>query len=419
MVRKIKKINLFLLFVLLIITTSCSHTSFSDAYAIVYLGKDAYLLNSKNETFALNKYDGIGTTFGDLISVYVNKGDTPVYGYINRSGKEVIKPQYDMAYPFSDGMAVVVKKGTYKIINEKNKTLYTFDNDFKSYSCFTEGFLKIETPNGFTFMDKHFNICDKTFYSVSEFSESKALVLNVVDSKYVYNFLDTSFNLIFTNELESYDYVESYHSGLAKVGYYKGDNYLYSYIKTDGSVLVDENGNSEFEVARTFHDGKAIVFTGQIYYSWYSSTDIWIADYYSYQYLNSDGTYYDYDYKPYRNESKDDIDQWGHFGDFCGNITTIKTFSTGAGKWNLFQDDIDEDGNHYLKQLKFYTLDETVSLMDKQYYEIPYDITTIKKTNYYGDGTILLIVKTSTNYLGIVNQNGEYITKAIYDNVII
>lgn len=419
--KHIKKILVFLIFILLLIplTVSCNNSKFAKAYAIVFIDKDPYLLNSQNETYSLSKYYGVGDIFGDLTVVYRYKGDKAYYGYIDRSGNEVIKLKYEMAYPFSEGYAVVVDKGIHKIINTRNKVVYTFPNDIKSYSYFKEGFLRVETNDGFSFLNKNFELCSESFYYVDDYNESRALVLNIVEGVKKYNFLDTNFNKIFTNELSGFDYVESYSSGYAKVGYYISDNYYYSYIDYEGDFLIDENGNQKFVQARTFHDGKAVVFTGVPYYSFYTSTGEFVADYYSYQYLNNDGTYPAYNYRNYRTDNIDNIDLWGHFGDFIGNVTTIKTFSSGAGKWSFFQDEIIDD-EHQLSQLTLFSNDSSLTLLEKEYYKIPYDIPKQGKSIYYDENkeTILFVVKVSTGYVGLVTSTGEYLTKALYDNII-
>lgn len=43
-------------------------------------------------------------------------------GYIDKTGKEVIKLKYVTAYDFSDGLALV-KKGKFLVINKKGKVI--------------------------------------------------------------------------------------------------------------------------------------------------------------------------------------------------------------------------------------------------------------------------------------------------------
>lgn len=64
--------------------------------------------------------------------------DDGLYGFKNKSGKIVIKPQYEMAYDFTNkSVAFVVSKGKWKCINSKAEELLTpflFDNGPDYYS---------------------------------------------------------------------------------------------------------------------------------------------------------------------------------------------------------------------------------------------------------------------------------------------
>lgn len=70
----------------------------------------------------LGKYDDI---------YYFSEGLAPVrkngkWGYINKKGKAVIKPQYDVKDPFvnfSEGLALVKKDGKWMFIDKKGKVV--------------------------------------------------------------------------------------------------------------------------------------------------------------------------------------------------------------------------------------------------------------------------------------------------------
>ena len=84
------------------------------------------------------------------------------YGFIDSVGNVVIVPQYDFAYKFSCGRAVVAQGDKMGVINESNElvipfilarasTHYCFQEDMifaAGYGFFdTEGDLKIKLPN--------------------------------------------------------------------------------------------------------------------------------------------------------------------------------------------------------------------------------------------------------------------------------
>ena len=84
------------------------------------------------------------------------------YGFIDSVGNVAIVPQYDLAYQFSCGCAVVAKGDKVGVINEsnelvipfifaRNSTHYCYQEDMffaAGYGFFnTEGDLKIKLPN--------------------------------------------------------------------------------------------------------------------------------------------------------------------------------------------------------------------------------------------------------------------------------
>lgn len=513
--KLISLIIIILTFCVSLTITSCEKNDFKDAYAIVYIDKIPYLYNKEGQMKSLEKYESITNEFGDLLVVsrYINKKLR--YGYIDRNGKEVISLKYEMAYPFSEGKAVVKENGIYEIIDTNNKVLYKLPKEYASYSKFSEGFLKIETPNGFSFINSNYEKCPIDFYQVREYSESKALVTIKENDNYSFAYLDTNYNLTLADKLTDIESADSFYDGLALVK--NKHTKMYSYIKKDGTYLIDENGNFEFEAARAFKEGKAVVFTGKPYYQFDAQTGIRIADYYSYQYLNSDGTYYDYNYRAFHHEDKNNVLLWGYLGNWCGDIVLTRLFTTGAGKWQLYKDSVIEkqidaipiyyydaattfddeiiptglnglnhgieeinvtkiegvnivqlvlqnsrkttlriDGdltikalhyelaenpeffnlyltysdnsvseaikicNHSLKEIPFTSDFDDLSKLDELYYTMPYDITKLSKTKYYtnNEEIVIIAVRVSTDKVALVDANGKYLTKALFDDVI-
>lgn len=69
-----------------------------------------------------------------LYPAYVIKNDQKLYGYVNASGSFEIEPKYSTASDFSDGVAIVTDKETYKFIDTKGSVLYTVPDDMILYS---------------------------------------------------------------------------------------------------------------------------------------------------------------------------------------------------------------------------------------------------------------------------------------------
>lgn len=89
--------------------------SFSEGFALVSRnGKSFFIDGNGQQTFNLFFDQGRSFTEG-FAAVKIGR-----WGYIDRSGKFVIKCQYDDAFPFTDGIAVVLEKGIRRYIDPKN-----------------------------------------------------------------------------------------------------------------------------------------------------------------------------------------------------------------------------------------------------------------------------------------------------------
>ena len=64
------------------------------------------------------------------------------YGFIDKSGKVVIEPQFDNAEPFSEGLACVEKDGKWGFIDKSGKMV--IEPQFDGASDFSEGLAKVK-----------------------------------------------------------------------------------------------------------------------------------------------------------------------------------------------------------------------------------------------------------------------------------
>jgi len=102
------------------------------------------------------------------------------YGYMDRSGKQVIPAIYDRASPFSDGMAIVYKDsdgGLFAYIDESGHQVTTFK--FRDVTPFSEGLAAVsEGERGpWGFIDKTGKYAIRpTFEYAASFKEGKARV---------------------------------------------------------------------------------------------------------------------------------------------------------------------------------------------------------------------------------------------------
>lgn len=415
-----KKKYLIIITLLILLLVSCqTKTKFSGGFAIVYQDNTPYLLNSEGQTLSLAKYDGIGEVFGKYIVVKKYSGQKLKYGYIDHNGKEVIKPTYDMAYPFSEDLAVVVKGGTYYLINPKGKTVYQFKDDIKSYDSFVEGFLKVEDHHQYRFMNHNYEL-SPAFDGVENYHEGYALCYNLQDGKKVYSIMDQNYQVSLTTELRPYSFADSVYDGWMRVGRQIGDTFYYSFINASGQILTDQNDNQLFEDAHNFHSGLALIFTGQPYFHLRGQDNEILVSYYSAQYLDKNGKYPSFKYNDARSTDKDKYQDKMIMGDFVGDYTFFRIITGGASYYTLNKKEITST-SAIIEELSLTTNNQSLPQMEKDSYRKPYSIAYLKESPFYKDGqsSILCVARVYSDYYGIIDESGQYIFDAIYERVIL
>jgi hypothetical protein len=126
----------------------------------------------------------------------------PLYGYIDLKGNFVIKPQFEEAFDFSEGMAIVKTNdtGAYQIINNKGQVIKTLPADiFLESKKFSSGLLKFEKNGRYGFFDKTGNIAiQPKFEEVTDFYEGLARVktFSIENNKTLYGYINTKGDLI-------------------------------------------------------------------------------------------------------------------------------------------------------------------------------------------------------------------------------
>ena len=74
------------------------------------------------------------------------------YGYKDASGKEVVAPRYDLAYPFMEGRAAVRLAGKYGYLDESGKEIVAPKYDFTWH--FIGGYAAVKSGKLYGFIDK-------------------------------------------------------------------------------------------------------------------------------------------------------------------------------------------------------------------------------------------------------------------------
>lgn len=212
---------------------------FSEGLAIVWKdGKCGYIDKKGNEVIALtDKY--FGHDFSEGLAAAMSKDGK--LGFIDMKGNVVIPFNYDMTEGdtplFSEGYAAVQKEGKYGFIDKKGKEVIPlkYDNAYP----FSEGLAVVMLDEGgsqenkFGFVDKNGNMVIPCEYgSATSFSEGYAAVSK--DEKYF--FIDKNGKQAFPT---SYDcWIGSFHDGIASVNKYEDKDFLVGYVDAKGNEIA-------------------------------------------------------------------------------------------------------------------------------------------------------------------------------------
>lgn len=218
-----KKINLHLTLLLIIIISSCSQKDTKE--------KCSY----------------------DLIAVQSDEK----WGYIDKEGKYIINPQFKEAFLFTEGLALVQsQEGKYGYISEDGK--FVINATYKNGTIFSEGLAFVTIENGFpTCIDKNGNIK----FELKEVEEACAFQDDyaAVKIKDKWGFIDKSGKVVINPQFEE---ASEFSGGLAAVASKKDKDSKelnWGYINTEGKIVI----NPQFNKAYSFKQGKALVSDGK------------------------------------------------------------------------------------------------------------------------------------------------------------
>jgi len=173
------------------------------------------------------------------------------FGYINKSGKWAIKPQFTQAWEFVDGLAVVTRGGNlkkespghYEIIDRTGRSVIKFGKDVSSVESFSEGLAAVEVEKGKEppltgFIDKSGRfVIEPKYPFVKSFSDGLAQFL-LENGKWA--FMDHSGNIVLSTD---YFVPYGFKRGLAFIdkvgagGFTDFQNQKYGYIDKTGKVI--------------------------------------------------------------------------------------------------------------------------------------------------------------------------------------
>lgn len=136
---------------------------FSEGYSAVTVGeKHGFIDETGKYVLPLQSYDFLGSLHNGLADFRINDQ----VGFINIKGEVVIKPQFDWADEFSEGLCVV-RNDNGKLGSGKNGYIDTtgklvIDFKFKYAGKFENGKAKVQIDKDFVYIDKTGNIIAET-----------------------------------------------------------------------------------------------------------------------------------------------------------------------------------------------------------------------------------------------------------------
>ncbi|HEY0099291.1 MAG TPA: WG repeat-containing protein, partial [Pyrinomonadaceae bacterium] len=175
------------------------------------------------------------------------------WGYIDRTGKMVVAPQYDVAWEFREGLAYV-KAGAQRGLIDRNGKLVVNLQQVDLAGLFSEGLAPVQTasqPPRFGFIDRTGKLVINPQYDAARgFEEGLALVM--VERKY--GFIDKRGRMVVKPQ---FDKAASFSEGLAAVVV---DN-KHGYIDRTGKLVIAPQYNNAYN----FAEGLAAVAIGGRY----------------------------------------------------------------------------------------------------------------------------------------------------------
>jgi hypothetical protein len=215
-----------------------------NGYSVIYkslLNSKAGLIDRNGKTILEPDYELVRYISDGLASVYKDEK----WGFVNRSGEIVIEPKYEHTSYFSDGLAYFSENERYGFIDTNGDVV--IEPRFKNVQLFAEGLPAVSLENELRgYIDKSGKYVIKPKFEIAnQFSEDLAAVS--IDGE-KYGFIDKSGEFKIEKKFES---ARSFSEGFAQVWI----NKKCGYINKKGKLVLD----TVYEDCRKFSSGVAAV----------------------------------------------------------------------------------------------------------------------------------------------------------------
>jgi hypothetical protein len=177
------------------------------------------------------------------------------YGYFNKNGEIAIKPQFEDAKDFSEGVAFVKLGEKWGMINKEGKII--INPRFDDVASFSEGLASVKVGEKWGYIDKKKGVViQPSFSEAGSFEEGLAYFQPDKSSKWGY--IDKTGKVVIKPQ---FDMATSFSEGMAyvKIGERWG------YIDKTGTVIIEPRfiNPTDFKPEEAaFSDGRAAVFDG-------------------------------------------------------------------------------------------------------------------------------------------------------------
>ena len=230
-------------------------SEFCDGAALVGIeGKFGFINENGEEIVPLKYVNGDDNCyFSDGLAMVVTKPEEDIwkYGYVNKSGKEVIEPIYDEARRFQEGLAVVKKDDMYGYIDTNGKEVIPFLYD--TANDFVDGIAVVSTDSKYQIIDNKGKAITKPIYDYyGGISEGLAFMGK-----------DDLYGLVDKNgkEIIPFDYswgeIDKCQEGFIRVN----KNGKWGYLDKNGKQVIP----CIYDKVGYFSDGFAVVSKGGVY----------------------------------------------------------------------------------------------------------------------------------------------------------
>jgi len=157
------------------------------------------------------------------------------YGYINSKGNVVINLQFDEAYKFVDGLALVKQNDKYRFIDKSGK--FVINAQFEYACSFNDGLSLIKSGDKYGFIDKSGkSVINPQFEKASSFNDGLALAIS--DDKYGYINKQGNFEIN-----AQFDEAYGFKNKLAPVKV----NDKYGFINAKGKIVINPQFDAVYD----------------------------------------------------------------------------------------------------------------------------------------------------------------------------